>query len=203
MPIHDQGYQRYLGTRSAIGKSWQVMTRAGVMSVVTKRIFIGMMLWAWVPFIYRVVQIYVSATFTQAAFLAQWPELLARVPTAKLYVVAESRLMHAKVGVMDGVLSFVGSYNLDPLSAGVNGEVLTTVWSERFAAAERDMIFARIANGSPGVVEYTIAKDLEGRAVLKDGKPIVTKGPEDHCDAAQLERVKKMEPVLELLAPLI
>ena len=33
MPIHDQGYRRYLGTRAAIGRSWQVMTRAGVMSV--------------------------------------------------------------------------------------------------------------------------------------------------------------------------
>jgi ABC-2 type transport system permease protein len=70
MPIHDQGYQRYLGTRSAIGRSWQVMTRAGVMSVVRKRVFIGMMLWAWAPFVVRAVQIYVSATFQQASFLA-------------------------------------------------------------------------------------------------------------------------------------
>ena len=70
MPIHDQGYRRYLGSRSAIGRSWQVMTRAGVMSVVSKRIFIGMMLWAWAPFVVRAVQIYVSETFTQASFLA-------------------------------------------------------------------------------------------------------------------------------------
>ena len=70
MPIHDQGYQRYLGTRSAIGRSWQVMTRAGVMSVVTKRVFIGMMLFAWMPYVVQAVRIYVSATFTQAAFLA-------------------------------------------------------------------------------------------------------------------------------------
>jgi len=46
MPIHDQGYRRYLGSRAAIGRAWQVMARAGVMSVITKRIFIGMMLWA-------------------------------------------------------------------------------------------------------------------------------------------------------------
>jgi ABC-2 type transport system permease protein len=70
MPIHDQGYRRYLGTRAAIGKAWQVMTRAGVMSVITKRVFIGVMLWAWAPFVVRAVQIYVSATFTQASFLA-------------------------------------------------------------------------------------------------------------------------------------
>ena len=70
MPIHDQGYQRYGGSRAAIGRSWQVMTRAGVMSVITKRIFIGMMLWAWAPFVVRAVQIYVSQAFTQASFLA-------------------------------------------------------------------------------------------------------------------------------------
>lgn len=70
MPIHDQGYRRYLGSRSAIGRSWQVMTRAGVMSVISKRQFIGLMLFAWAPFVVRAVQIYVSATFTQASFLA-------------------------------------------------------------------------------------------------------------------------------------
>ena len=70
MPIHDQGYRRYLGTRAAIGRAWQVMTRAGVMTYVSKRQFIGLMLMAWTGFIVRAVQIYVSATFTQAAFLA-------------------------------------------------------------------------------------------------------------------------------------
>src|SRR5687767_3835642 len=70
MPIHDQGYRRYLGSRTAIGRSWQVMTRAGVMSIITKRQFIGLMLFAWAPFVVRAVQIYVSATFAQASFLA-------------------------------------------------------------------------------------------------------------------------------------
>jgi ABC-type transport system involved in multi-copper enzyme maturation permease subunit len=70
MPIHDQGYQRYRGSRASLGHAWRVMTRAGVMSIVTKRVFIGMMLWAWAPFVVRAVQIYVSATFTQASFLA-------------------------------------------------------------------------------------------------------------------------------------
>jgi ABC-2 type transport system permease protein len=70
MPIHDQGYRRYLGSKAAIGKSWQVMTRAGVMQMVSKRQFIALMLFAWSPFVVRAVQIYVSATFTQASFLA-------------------------------------------------------------------------------------------------------------------------------------
>lgn len=70
MPIHDQGYRRYGGTRAAVGRAWQVMTRAGVMTVISKRVFLGVMLFAWTPFVVRAVQIYVSATFQQAAFLA-------------------------------------------------------------------------------------------------------------------------------------
>lgn len=99
--------------------------------------------------------------------------------------------MHAKVGVMDGVLSFVGSYNLDPLSAGVNGEVLTTVWSEAFAIDQREHIMKRVRFGK--VVEYKL--DRDGTTVKV--------GPESHCDPAALEKVRKMEPMLELLAPLI
>ena len=70
MPIHDQGYRRYGGTRAGIGRSWQVMTRAGVMSIISKRQFLALMLLAWAPFVVRAVQIYVSATFQQASFLA-------------------------------------------------------------------------------------------------------------------------------------
>ena len=70
MPIHDQGYRRYLGSRAAIGRGWQVMTRAGVMSIVSKRVFIALMLLAYLGFVVRAVQIYVSAVFTQASFLA-------------------------------------------------------------------------------------------------------------------------------------
>ena len=69
MPIHDQGYRRYGGTRSAIGTAWRVMTRAGVMSIISKRQFIGLMLFAWAPFVVRVVQIYLAANFSQASFL--------------------------------------------------------------------------------------------------------------------------------------
>ena len=69
MPIHDQGYRRYGGTRSAVGTAWRVMTRAGVMSIISKRQFIALMLFAWAPFVVRAVQIYVAANFQQAAFL--------------------------------------------------------------------------------------------------------------------------------------
>ena len=70
MPIHDQGYRRYIGSRTAIGRSGMVMTRAGVMTMVVKRVFIGVMLMAWINYVVRAVQFYVSEAVSQAAFLA-------------------------------------------------------------------------------------------------------------------------------------
>ncbi|MCC7034488.1 MAG: hypothetical protein IT179_16835 [Acidobacteria bacterium] len=70
MPIHDQGYRRYGGTRAAVGRAWQVIAGAGIRSIIGKRAFIALMLFAWAPFLVRAVQIYVSANFQQAAFLA-------------------------------------------------------------------------------------------------------------------------------------
>ena len=145
-----------------------------------------------------------DSPITQAAFLKQWPELLARAPTARLFVTATPRLMHAKAGVMDRVLTFVGSYNLDPLSAGVNGEVVSAVWDEVTGHNLASVIEAWIAKGTPEVVEYRIKKDDAGHAVRDaDGKAIVVFGPDDHCDAEKLQSVRRLEPALELLAPIL
>lgn len=70
MPIHDQGYRRYGGSRAAVGRAWQVIARSGIMATISKRAFIGLMLFAWGPFVVRAVQIYVSANFQEASFLA-------------------------------------------------------------------------------------------------------------------------------------
>ncbi|MCC7243586.1 MAG: hypothetical protein IT180_16810 [Acidobacteria bacterium] len=70
MPIHDQGYRRYGGERAPLGRAWQVIARAGIRSIVSKRAFIALMLFAWAPFLVRAVQMYASANFQQAAFLA-------------------------------------------------------------------------------------------------------------------------------------
>jgi ABC-2 type transport system permease protein len=70
VPIHDQGYRRYAGTRAQVGKAWQVITRAGIRTVLSKRSFIALMLLAWAPFVVRAVQVYIAANFQQASFLA-------------------------------------------------------------------------------------------------------------------------------------
>jgi ABC-2 type transport system permease protein len=70
VPIHDQGYRRYGGSREAFGRAWQVIASAGVRTVLVKRQFLFLLLLAWAPFVVRAVQIYVASNFQQASFLA-------------------------------------------------------------------------------------------------------------------------------------
>ena len=70
MPVHDQGYQRYGGHRVGPGRAWQVITRAGIQAFVSRRAFLGLMLLSWTPFLAGAVQVYLSSSFEQAAFLA-------------------------------------------------------------------------------------------------------------------------------------
>lgn len=70
MPIHDQGYQRYVGERFQTGAAWRVIARAGIRTVLAERKFLGLLLMAWTPFIVRAVQIYIASNFQQASFLA-------------------------------------------------------------------------------------------------------------------------------------
>jgi len=70
MPIHDQGYRRYGGEKARGGTGWMVITRAGIRTFLAKRTFLGLLLFAWLPFFVRAVQIYAAANLPQAAFLA-------------------------------------------------------------------------------------------------------------------------------------
>ncbi len=70
MPIHDQGYHRYRGTRDRSGTAWQVIAAAGIRTVLAQRKFLALLLFAWGPFLVRAVQIYIASNFQQASFLA-------------------------------------------------------------------------------------------------------------------------------------
>jgi len=74
MPIHDQSYRRYGGGKATPGMSWLVIARAGILQMLRKRIFLGLLLFAWFPFIVRAVQIYVTTNFPQASMLAATAE---------------------------------------------------------------------------------------------------------------------------------
>jgi ABC-2 type transport system permease protein len=75
MPIHDQGYRRYGGSRTPHGRAWAVIARTGVRTMLGKRPFLGLLLMAWLPFLVRAVQIYAATNLPQAAFLTPTPEM--------------------------------------------------------------------------------------------------------------------------------
>ncbi len=70
MPIHDQGYRRFGGRRDQVGRAWMVIAGAGIRSLVARRLFLGLLLVSYGNFLFRCVQIYLSANFAQVAFLA-------------------------------------------------------------------------------------------------------------------------------------
>jgi ABC-type transport system involved in multi-copper enzyme maturation permease subunit len=74
MPIHDQSYRRYGGGKARPGQAWFVIARAGVREMLRKRTFLGLLLFAWFPFIVRAVQVYVTANYPQVSMFAPTAE---------------------------------------------------------------------------------------------------------------------------------
>jgi ABC-2 type transport system permease protein len=73
MPIHDQGYRRYGGSKARTGTGWTVIARAGIRTMISKRAFLGLLLISWFPFFVRAVQFYAAANLSnipQASMLA-------------------------------------------------------------------------------------------------------------------------------------
>lgn len=76
MPIHDQSYRRYGGAKAALGRSWMVIAKAGIMHMIRKRAFLGLLLFAWLQFIIVTVRLYIAANYPQAeAFLPTDPAM--------------------------------------------------------------------------------------------------------------------------------
>jgi ABC-2 type transport system permease protein len=70
VPIHDQSYRHYTGEKRPVQSAWLVIARAGLMSFLSRRAFLGLLLAAWVPFIVRASQLFLASNFSQATFLA-------------------------------------------------------------------------------------------------------------------------------------
>jgi hypothetical protein len=70
-PVHDQSYRRYQGSRAPTGRAWLVILRAGLRTLLGRKVFIGLLLLAWIPFIGRSIQFYIVSSYPQAQqFLA-------------------------------------------------------------------------------------------------------------------------------------
>jgi len=70
MPIHDQGYRRYEGRRLPPGGAWWVVARTDLLAGMRSRMFVGLLLLAWLPFVVRVVQIYFSTSYADLPLVA-------------------------------------------------------------------------------------------------------------------------------------
>lgn len=118
---------------------------------------------------------------SQAVFLEQWPALLALVPGLRLFVRGDRHNLHGKSAVFDDTVAVVGSYNLDPISMTMNGEVALAVWSDAFADAVAAPIRAMIDDGPPVAHEYRIVRRADGTPSCDGaGKARVAFGPEHH-----------------------
>ncbi len=127
-----------------------------------------------------------------AFFMREWPRLMARVPNLRVFVLNGDQRMHAKTMVVDGEVGLIGSSNMDLLSAEVNGEIMEAIHSPAAARRleqefERDRKDPRNA-----VLEYTIQRDRRGRPVMRDGRPIVTFGPEHHVAGGRLRSAETL-----------
>ena len=74
MPIHDQSYRRYAGGRAAPGLAWTVIASAGARTFLRRRAFLGLLIFAWLPFLVRAVQVYITTNFAQVAMFAPTAE---------------------------------------------------------------------------------------------------------------------------------
>ncbi|HZD54907.1 MAG TPA: phosphatidylserine/phosphatidylglycerophosphate/cardiolipin synthase family protein, partial [Candidatus Aquicultoraceae bacterium] len=136
---------------------------------------------------------------SQAFFLEQWPELLARVPTLRLFVVGDRHNLHSKVGTVDDRLALIGTYNIDPVSMAVNGEVVAAFWSEPLCRRLLGKARRLISAGPPAVYEYRIGRDAQGRPERDDeGKAVVAFGPRDHSAPSQWKDVERYWTLLRI-----
>jgi putative cardiolipin synthase len=129
-----------------------------------------------------------DSALTQAYFQEDWPLILARIPNSRIITATGDQKHHAKTFVVDGVLSGISTYNADWISARVNSELVTLDWSEEFAKDTIASYEAMVDNPEHDMVEYNILRDESGRALVLDGKPVITFGPRDHTEAKDLEK---------------
>src|SRR3954470_15051930 len=74
MPIHDQSYRHYLGGKAIPGGAWTVIARAGIVAMIKKRIFMGLLLLSLGPFVYVAGRAWVSANYPQMSMVAPTAE---------------------------------------------------------------------------------------------------------------------------------
>jgi phosphatidylserine/phosphatidylglycerophosphate/cardiolipin synthase-like enzyme len=113
-----------------------------------------------------------DSLITQAFFIRDWWKLLRDLPTLEIWVFKDERKLHAKTFVIDDRVTSIGTYNLDPMSQGINSEVMAVVESPTFGRRNR----LRIEKDIEESVQYLIKVDPETGIVDK------VSGPSQHLE---------------------
>jgi ABC-2 type transport system permease protein len=66
-PIHDQSYRHYEGTRRPLGRAWAVIAKSGMRTMLSRKWFLVLMVFAWIPFLIQAVRLYIAANIMAAA----------------------------------------------------------------------------------------------------------------------------------------
>ena len=69
MPIHDQGYRRYLGHRVPVGRAWWTMARMHLVTAFKRRWFLMMLFAGWIQFFVMALIIVAPVLFPQLSGL--------------------------------------------------------------------------------------------------------------------------------------
>jgi ABC-2 type transport system permease protein len=66
VPIHDQSYRRYVGTRESVDRAWLVIARTGIAQYARRRPMIGLLFFASLQLVVRLVLFYLHDTVGQS-----------------------------------------------------------------------------------------------------------------------------------------
>jgi hypothetical protein len=66
MPIYDQGYRRYEARGPLRSVRFWPISREALRLILSRRAFLGLLMMAWIPFVARVIQVYVVTRFPEA-----------------------------------------------------------------------------------------------------------------------------------------
>ncbi len=69
MPVQAQSYRPYDGPRRLPGRGWVVIAATGIRQLLSRRILLLLLLFAWAPFLARVVQLYLATVFPSVSVL--------------------------------------------------------------------------------------------------------------------------------------
>lgn len=98
---------------------------------------------------------------TQSFFMTDWLDWMQAAPGLEIYMIEPDHEVHAKIYLFDQKRSIIGSYNFDPMSEKINGEVAIRLDSPEFTQQLTERFLARIQKSKACETRMTAEGVLE------------------------------------------